>query len=45
MKVYGFLATRLKYKRKQNLDETEDIEVVPISRFEVDEKIISGEIK
>ena len=44
MIVYGFLANGINCTRKQNLDETEDLEVEPISLTCVDEKIRSGEI-
>lgn len=45
LKVYGFLARDVRLLRKQNLEETEEIEVLLIPAKEVDKKIEIGEIK
>ncbi|OGM20566.1 hypothetical protein A2714_04470 [Candidatus Woesebacteria bacterium RIFCSPHIGHO2_01_FULL_38_9] len=44
-KTYGFLVRDVEIQNEQNLDETEDIEVVLIPARKVDEKISEGEIK
>lgn len=45
LKVYGFIAENVQPESKQNLELTEDIEVVLIPANKVDEKIKNGEIK
>lgn len=44
VKVNGFLAIDVKPEKEQNLEETEDIEVVLIPIKDLNQKIINGEI-
>lgn len=45
VQTYGFLVRNVEIVKEQNLEETEDIEVLLIPVSEVDQKIKSGEIR
>jgi ADP-ribose pyrophosphatase len=45
LRIHGFLATNVKINKKQKLDPTEDIEVVMVPKEEIEEMVLSGEIK
>lgn len=42
--LYGYLATNVEVSQAQELDETEEIEIVEVSPEEMESKIVSGEI-